>query len=456
MITKINKTINHYLFKQLIKALHKSGIAILLVGLMSVQFVQAQDRTITIDEAIKLGLANSKTLKLSQSKIDIAVSQYNQTKDKALPTGSASFAFNRAQIPANTLDLGGTALHLPESANAYLGTASIQETIFGGHRYRYAQLSTDLLTQVARLDAEKDKDQIAYDVITAYYNLYKVLQSEKIVAQNLTAIDQQLRQAQRFFEQGLVTKNDVLRFQLQHANIELNGIDLESNRRIINYNLNILLGLPESTELHTAEMADANRDIKPLANYIDTAFSSRQELRQLDLQNKVAETNIKSIKAEQLPNVGVGASFYYIDVSANPIPQTGQFITPITLGATVSWNFSSLWTNKNKVAQAKLEQDETLIRKNITVDNLKTEVNRSYQNYVTALNKIKLLETSIAQASENNKILESKYQSNVATVTDRVDAQTLLYQAQINLELAKADAGLAYYTLLKSTGKLNK
>jgi outer membrane protein TolC len=455
MITRINKSINQYLLKQLIKALHKGGIAVLLVGLMGVQLVHAQERTISIDEAIKLGLANSKTLKLSQSKIDAAVSQFNQTKDKALPTGSASFAYNRAQIPANTLNLGSTTLHLPDGANAYLGTASIQETVFAGGRYRYAQLSTDLLTQVARLDAEKDKDQIAYDVINAYYNLYKVLQSQKVVSQNLTAIDQQLKQAQRFFEQGLVTKNDVLRFQLQRSNIELNGIDLESNRRIINYNLNILLGLPESTELKTAEVP-ANYDLKPLSNYIDTAFSTRQELKQLDLQNKVAETNIKSIKAEQLPNVGVGANLYYIDASANPLPQTGQFITPITIGATVSWNFSSLWTNKNKVAQAKIEQDETTIRRNITIDNLKTEVNRNYQNYQTALSKIKVLQTSIEQAGENNKILESKYQSNVASVTDRVDAQTLLYQAQINLELAKADAGLAYYTLLKSTGKLNK
>lgn len=86
----------------------------------------------------------------------------------------------------------------------------------------------------------------------------------------------------------------------------------------------------------------------------------------------------------------------------------------------------------------------------------KNEVNRNYQNYLTSQDKIKLLQTSIAQAAENNKILESKYQSNVAPVTDKIDAQTLLYQAQINLELAKADAGLAYYTLLKSTGKLNK
>jgi outer membrane protein TolC len=90
------------------------------------------------------------------------------------------------------------------------------------------------------------------------------------------------------------------------------------------------------------------------------------------------------------------------------------------------------------------------------MDNVKNEVNQSYQNYRMALDRINVLQTSINQALENNRILESKYRSNIASATDRADAQTLLYQAQINLELAKADAGLAYYTLLKSTGKLNK
>jgi len=83
-------------------------------------------------------------------------------------------------------------------------------------------------------------------------------------------------------------------------------------------------------------------------------------------------------------------------------------------------------------------------------------VNQNYQRYKTAVDKIRLLQTAIEQAGENNKILESKYQSNIASATDRADAETLLYQAQINLELARADAGLAYYTLLKSTGKLTK
>jgi len=172
----------------------------------------AQDRTITLSEAIKLGLDNSKTLKLSQSKIDEAISQYNQAKDRSLPTGSLSFAYNRAEIPANTLAFGSSDIHLPKGADAYLGIASLNETIFGGHKLRYAQQSTQILTSISRLDADKDKDQITYEIINAYYNLYKVLQSKKVVNQNLETIDAQIHQSQRFFEQGLVTKNDVLRF----------------------------------------------------------------------------------------------------------------------------------------------------------------------------------------------------------------------------------------------------
>jgi outer membrane protein len=57
-------------------------------------------------------------------------------------------------------------------------------------------------------------------------------------------------------------------------------------------------------------------------------------------------------------------------------------------------------------------------------------VNQSYQNYKTALDKITLLQTSINQANENNRILESKYKSNISSATDRADAQTLLYQAK--------------------------
>jgi outer membrane protein TolC len=431
-------------------------VAAVLATVLYAGAASAQDRPITLDEAIKLGQQNSKQLKLSKARIDEAVSEYEQARDEGKPSGKASFGYNRAEIPANRLQFGNTSLSLPKSADAYLGTASLTQVIFGGNRLRYAEQSTTLLTDIARLDANNDKDQITYDVINSYYALYKVLQSKKVVEQNLATIDQQIKQSQRFFDQGLVTKNDVLRFQLQRANIELNGIDLETNRRIVNYNLDILLGLPESTQLTINEVSEPDRVIGTLASYIDTALANRNEVKSLDLRTKVAETNINNVKANTLPTLAASGSAYYVDVSANPIPQSGSYITPISVGLSMSWNFGALWTNKNKVSQAKIQREEVVINKDITLDNVKREVNQNYQNYTMAVDKIKLLQTSIAQATENNKILQSKYQSNIASATDRADAETLLYQAEINLELAKADAGLAYYTLLKSTGKLNK
>lgn len=440
----------------MVQTFYRFAIALLVPGLM-ITSAHAQDKTLTLDEAVKLGIQNSKVLKLSQSKIDQAVSKYNQAKDEALPSGKASFGYNRAEIPANKLDFGPkSSFGLPKNADAYLGIVSVSEPIFAGGKYKYARESTDLLTKVSRLDADKDKDEITYDIINSYYNLYKVLQSKKVVDSNLKSIDQQIHQSQRFFDQGLVTKNDVLRFQLQRANVELNGIDLESNRKIINYNLDILLGLPETTQISIDQIKEADRQVGPLSGYIDTAMMSRQEVQQLVLQSKIAETNIKSVRANQLPTLAASFGTYYVDANINPLPKSGNYITPITAGLTFAWNFSSLWTNKNKVSEARIQRDQVSINQGIIADNIRRDVNNSYENYQAAINKIKLLQTSIDQANENNNILTSKYKSNIASATDRADAETLLYQAQINLELAKADAGLAYYTLLKSTGKLNK
>lgn len=173
------------------------------------------------------------------------------------------------------------------------------------------------------------------------------------------------------------------------------------------------------------------------------------------MQYKAADYNIKSIKANTLPTVGLGANLYYVNPSGKFIPGNQQFIMPITLGANISWNIGSLWTNKNKISEAKVQQLEIDTQKDILADNVKTELNKNYQNYQLAVQKIAVLETSIAQATENDRLLESKYQNNIASAIDRIDAETLLYQAKINLELAKADAKLAYYTLLKSTGKIS-
>jgi outer membrane protein len=431
---------------------------LLFASLLMPAMINAQTvKNLTLQEAINLGLANSKNLKLSQNKIEELNAKLETVKDNALPTANASFLYNHAEIPTHTLRIGeGNPIQLPKRADAFVGTAAIQELVYGGGRLRLAKESTRLLTNIASLDVDKNKEEVSLAVINTYYSLYKVAQSKKVVDQNLESIASQLKQAQRFFEQGIVTKNDVLRFQLQQANVSLSQLEIENNRKIINYNLDILLGLPEDTEIAVDQTLTPTIAIQPLSTYLDLALTNRQELKQLDINKQVAEVNIKTIKANTLPTVGVGANAYYINPSGNFIPSAQQFIAPVTVGATVSWNIASLWSTKHKISEARVQQNAIGIQKDLLLDNVKTDVNKNYQNYNLSVQKIKVLETSIAQATENDRLLASKYKNNIASVTDRIDAETLLYQAKINLELAKADAGLAYYNLLKSTGTIAK
>jgi outer membrane protein len=63
-------------------------------------------------------------------------------------------------------------------------------------------------------------------------------------------------------------------------------------------------------------------------------------------------------------------------------------------------------------------------------------------------------QTAIAQADENYKIVRNKFQNQLATTTDLLDADVAQLQARLNSAFAKADASVAYNKLLQTAGLL--
>ncbi len=427
--------------------------------MMTVFTLTAQTKTLSLDEAVQLGVQNSKQLKLSQSKIDQALSQFEQTKDAALPSAKVSVGYEHALMLTQSLKIpGDTAksgtIKLPFDNPLYQATLSVNEPIFAGNQYKYAQKSADLLIKMSKLDAEKDKDEVVYTVINSYLNYYKIKQNQDIVSQDLQDIQNKLDEITKYENQGLATLNDVLRFQLQKSNTQLVAIELENNRKIANYNLNVLLGLPDSTVLQVQEVSYKLDMNNPLDQYLQQALRDRKEFGSIIYQSEIADINVKKIHDEKLPTVGVGGNLYYFNLTKSIIPSSGGFLAPFVIGINASWDISTLYKNKNKLNEANIQKRQVEITKDIQVDQVKTQVNQSYQEYGLALEKIKVLQDAVTQAAENEREMESKFHNNLATTTDRIDAQTLLYQSRINLELAKSDATIAYYALLKSIGHI--
>lgn len=437
----------------------KSTLFLPVILLFSSALFAQDSLHLGLDEAIQKGLDSSKQVKLSEAKVQEALAKYEQAKDKALPTMKATFMTSEAFIPTRTLQIKGlmkNPVHLPATSMVSLGTFGINEAIFAGNKLKYAEKSAELLKTIAGLNVTSDQQDVIFTIVQSYINLYKIDENLKIVAQNLNDIQGRLDETIQFKDQGLATQNDVLRFKLQKANVELTQIDLQNNRQVANYAMDVLLGMPDGTVLTVDSIGHDNPDIPPLTDFIQRAMQNRQDLAVYGYQNQLSEVNLKNIKADKLPTLGAGLSAYYVNPNKMFFPPANSFLVPITLGLNLSWNISNLYTTKHKVTEAQVQQQEVHIAQSAAVDNIRVGVNGDYTAYLQSLQKIGVLQTAVTQATENDRIMELKYRNQLANTTDRIDAQTMLYQSMVNLELAKADAAIAYYHLLRSTGTLNQ
>lgn len=438
--------------------MEKKFAGFLFFLLFSVASVSAQQMTLTLDSAVQMGIRNSKQLKRSQNKIDAALTRLDQAKDAALPSAKVSFQYLQALMLSRVVQIPGIMkepVKFPFNFPAYLGTLSVTEPIFAGHQFKYARQSADLMVQMSRLDADQDKEDVIYLVINAYLNYDKILENQLIVARNMQDIQGKLDEITKYESQGLATQNDVLRYQLQKSQMVLTEIELENNRNIANYNMNILLGLPDSTQIILPPLDYHTNGSFVFTDLLTQAETNRRELQDLSYQTKSADINIKKIHDQRLPTVAASGGLYYINPTGQVIPTNNNLLAPLTFGVGVSWDIGTLYTNKNKEREAAVQRRDLNMAKDQVLDQIRQDVHQQYVQYQTALQKIQTLQVAVSQAEENERITESKFRNNLVTTTDRIDAQTSLYQARVNLELAKSDATIAYYNVLRSTGKIH-
>ncbi len=429
------------------------------ISLFSGYHAFAQDSLhLSMQQAIRMGIDSSKKLQLSETKVRETINQYAQAKDRQLPEIKASLMGSEAFIPTNKIQIKGMMekpFTLPSHSTMYIGTFGVTEAIFAGNKMRYAKESAQLLQEVAKKEKAHDREGVIIDIIRSYINLYKIDQNLKVIEKNIQDIQGRLEETIKFKDQGLATRNDVLRFELQKSQAMLSRIDLQNNRQIANFALITLLRLPDQTILKVDSIGQNQSNIPPVENFIQQALQQREDLQVYDTQKKLNQTQIKNIKADKLPVLGAGVNSYYVNPSGTFIPPARSYLFPVTIGLNLSWNISSLYTTKNKVSEARIQRQKLKVAKEAATDQVKIAVNKNYHAYLQSLQHIKVLQTAVEQAKENDRIMELKYRNQLATTTDRIDAQTMLYKSLIDLGLARADAAVSWYQLLSSTGKLN-
>ena len=416
---------------------------------------------ITLDDAIKKGLEQSKLLKYSEGKIAVSNAKLAQYKAQQLPNLNLSGSYSRISdnIKEFEITLPGVGKFTlnPQILNQYAGKASASETVFAGLRTHYGIKSAEYLKKATELDFEKDKSDIVYNIVNAYYNLYKVRESLKLVQQNIQSVDERVRDLKKQLQQGVVTENDVSRSQLERSNFDLSKIDIDNNIKVANYNMTIMLGLPAETDIipDSASIGSV-KTLEPLANYFDLAMKNRADVKANEFRTLSSATDVKVSKSGYYPVVNVGFNYLLADPNQRVFPQQDKAYGTWDAGIQLNYNITGAYVTHHQVQEATARLKQTEAMNEQLNDQIKMEINQGYVRYVQSLDRIKVSAQSVQQAESNFKSQQSRMKNGTALTSDVLEADVLLLQAKLNVLYAKADAEIAYQQLLRATGTNSK
>ncbi|MDP9956393.1 TolC family protein [Epilithonimonas hungarica] len=416
--------------------------------------VSAQEkRLLGLEEAVKLGIENSKNLKIDQAKIEESTANLLEAKNRQLPELKVSGSYMYLPLEPNVdLKIPGLAGGGPKVSNVLYGSANLSVPLYSGGRIRYGIKSAEYLVEASKLSTENDKNAIAYNISQAYNNLFKASEVVKLLKENLASSQKRDQSFIKLENNGVIAKNDRLKAQLQTSNIELQLMEAENNYSIANINMDLLLGLPDNTEIEVDSNYIGADDLgKPDDYYLNLARENRKDIQALDYQRKAAALGTKAAKAENLPSLALTGGYVAAD-----IPKLLTITNAVNVGVGISYNLSNIWKKNSSLMQSKAKEQELAANNELLNDNVTLEVKRDYQNDLYAHKKIDVYQKTLEQAEENYRITLNKYNNGLETITNLLDADTAKITANVNVITSKADAALAHKKLLQTTGTIDQ
>ena len=177
---------------------------------------QTVSKSLTIDEAVRLGLQYSRQLKFSNTKLDIAKAKREQYWSAQIPNVIASGNYTRVSdnIAPFSVQFPGapSAVVLnPQILNQFYFKLSAQQIVYAGGRANNFYKSSEFLEKAAQFDVNKDQLEIKNNIEAAVLNLYKLEQSQRTLQENTKVLNGRLADINSFVKNGLALENDALK-----------------------------------------------------------------------------------------------------------------------------------------------------------------------------------------------------------------------------------------------------
>jgi outer membrane protein len=402
-------------------------------------------RVLTLDDAIRLAIANNRSLKVASLEVDKSKWQVAEVKTKRLPSFSGSVlgsqllnevSFNFPAGAFGTIPGVGpfpttdTKVTTPRQPVAYVVSQTTQP-LSQLYKINLGVRAQELSVKIAGEKARAERQSLVKDVKQAYY---AVLQSES----QLEAAEANVKQYQELdrvvlqrVSQEAALKSDSLDVKAKFANEKYKLAQLRNTLDSRKEYLNNLLGRDIRAEFETEKVPVASFEEVELRLAQSRALAQRPEVKQAELSMRQAEYDRRIAKADYIPDVGIAfnyASNFNVDV----LPRNMT-----SIGFELKWEPWDWGRRKDIVNQKKITETQAQTQLHDVQARVLMDVNARFRK----LEESRLL-ISVAQAERDAA------QQRLREVTNKYEQQAVLLSDVLRQQASTASASDDYQQAL--------
>lgn len=448
------------------------------------------DRVMDLEQVVRRALDGNRDVRAARLGLDEANERVSEAWGEVYPNVNFNASYTRNVSPTvNFLPAGIFNPDAPEDEyvavqfgadNQWSSTISVEQPLFAASAFlgvgaagRYESLQEEVLRGATQ--------QVVTRVRSTYYDLLLAQEQVRLTSRSLERVRESLDETRALNRAGLSSDYDVLRLEVELANLEPTLRQARNAVQQARRNLAVELDFPEgetvrvrgslasmdlgdldaNTEENRALLAFVGFDA-PTDAMVDEALldvsERRSDIRQLELTESLRKTEMRLEQVEYLPRISLFGT-YLISAQDNGSPNffargDGQRAYSRNVGIQVSVPIFQGFQRDARVDQkrAVLRQAETETR--LALDQARSQVRTLVEQVEEALLRARGQKLAVGQAQRGFEIASAQYREGVGSQLELTDAEVALRQSEFNYAQAVYDFLVARARLDEATGNV--
>lgn len=398
--------------------------------------IQAQENkdtlTLTLDKALEIALSDNPTIKVAEEEIALKKVANKEAWQSLLPEASIGGNWNYT-ISAAQMNLGGQSFKMgQDNSNTVSGTLNISLPIFAPAVYKAMSMTkTDI--QLAVEQSRASKQDLVNQVTKAYYQLMLAQDSYDVLQKSYKLAEDNYNVVNAKFQQGAVSEFDKISAEVQMRSVKPSVISAGNAVTLSKLQLKVLMGVTEDFDIKINDNL-TNYETALFAEQLNTlneGLVNNTTMKQLDMNMKLLNQNLKSLKTNFMPTLGVNYSYQYQSLyndnwNAFNYDWSGSSALVFTLNIPLykASNFTKLKSTRIQMRQLSENRIDTERKLNMQIT--------SYQNNMAASSEqVVSNKENVMQAKKAVEIAGKRYEVGKGTVLELNTSQVSLTEAEL-------------------------